>query len=77
MIEAFYAKAEKYFSGEKRKNDSNPDSIDLVANEWNEECQKLSKEVQAKTLNATFYYFAMFYMLFYYRNFCRRKSFSN
>ncbi|CAK9796960.1 Breast cancer type 2 susceptibility protein homolog [Anthophora quadrimaculata] len=44
MIEAFYAKAEKYFCIRKGKTDSNTDSIDLAAVEWNEDCEKLSKE---------------------------------
>ncbi|XP_076244106.1 breast cancer type 2 susceptibility protein homolog isoform X2 [Calliopsis andreniformis] len=44
IIEAFYAKAEKYFSAETKKSNSNPDSIDLAAIEWNEDCEKLSKE---------------------------------
>ncbi|OAD53724.1 Breast cancer type 2 susceptibility protein like protein [Eufriesea mexicana] len=44
IIEAFYAKAEKYFHTDKRKSNVNTDSIDLAAIEWNEDCEKLSKE---------------------------------
>ncbi|KZC14059.1 Breast cancer type 2 susceptibility protein like protein [Dufourea novaeangliae] len=44
MIEAFHAKTEKYFSIGKRRSDSNPDSFDLAAMEWTEDCEKLSKE---------------------------------
>ncbi|KOC63018.1 Breast cancer type 2 susceptibility protein like protein [Habropoda laboriosa] len=35
---------EKYFYTRKSKNNSNPDSIDLAAFDWNEDCEKLSKE---------------------------------
>lgn len=48
MIEAFYTKAEKYFSTGRRKSNSNPDSIDLAAIEWDEDCERLSKEVSIK-----------------------------
>ncbi|XP_034175277.2 uncharacterized protein LOC117601989 [Osmia lignaria lignaria] len=39
-IEAFYAKAEKYFSTERRKSSSNTDSIGLSVSDWIEECEK-------------------------------------
>lgn len=45
MIETFYAEAEKYFSTETRKTTSNLDSIDLAAIEWNDDREKLSREV--------------------------------
>lgn len=45
IIEAFYAKAEKYFHSGENKDNVNTDSIDLAAIEWNENCEKLSKEV--------------------------------
>ncbi|XP_076484061.1 breast cancer type 2 susceptibility protein homolog isoform X2 [Bombus vancouverensis nearcticus] len=44
MIEAFYAKAEKYFHTGKCKSNLNTDSIDLAAVEWNEDCDRLFKE---------------------------------
>ncbi|XP_043514610.1 breast cancer type 2 susceptibility protein homolog isoform X1 [Frieseomelitta varia] len=44
IIEAFYAKAEKYFHTGNSKDNVNTDSIDLAAIEWNENCEKLSKE---------------------------------
>ncbi|XP_043585312.1 breast cancer type 2 susceptibility protein homolog isoform X3 [Bombus pyrosoma] len=44
MIEAFYAKAEKYFHTRKCKSNLNTDSIDIAAVEWNEDCDKLFKE---------------------------------
>ncbi|XP_071874320.1 breast cancer type 2 susceptibility protein isoform X2 [Bombus fervidus] len=44
MIEAFYAKAEKYFHTGKCKTNLNTDSIDLAAVEWNEDNDKLFKE---------------------------------
>ncbi|XP_012165483.2 breast cancer type 2 susceptibility protein homolog isoform X2 [Bombus terrestris] len=44
MIEAFYAKAEKYFHTGKCKSNLSTDSIDLAAVEWNEDRDKLFKE---------------------------------
>lgn len=44
-MEAFYAKSEEYFSEERRKSNTKPDSIDLVAMEWNDDREKLSNEV--------------------------------
>lgn len=44
IVEAFYAKTEKYFHSGKSKDNVNTDSIDLAAIEWNENCEKLSKE---------------------------------
>ncbi|KAG7189495.1 hypothetical protein KM043_017189 [Ampulex compressa] len=43
-VEAFYAEAEKYFNAGKKTGSSQPDSMDLLAMEWNEDCEKLSKE---------------------------------
>ncbi|XP_060811194.1 breast cancer type 2 susceptibility protein homolog isoform X2 [Bombus pascuorum] len=44
MVEAFYAKAEKYFHTGKCKTNLNADSIDLAAVEWNEDYDKIFKE---------------------------------
>nr|XP_033322481.1 breast cancer type 2 susceptibility protein-like isoform X2 [Megalopta genalis] len=44
LIEAFYAKAEKYFSEENRISNSTSDSIDLAAIEWKKDREKLSEE---------------------------------
>lgn len=49
MIEAFYAKAEKYFHTGKCKSNLNTDSIDLAAVEWKEDCDRLFKEVLTNT----------------------------
>lgn len=49
MIEAFYAKAEKYFHTGKCKSNLSTDSIDLAAVEWNEDRDKLFKEVLTNT----------------------------
>lgn len=49
MIEAFYAKAEKYFHTGKYKSNLNTDSIDIAAVEWNEDRDKLFKEVLTNT----------------------------
>lgn len=59
MIEAFYAKAEKYFHAGKRKSNVNTDSIDLAAIEWNEDCEKLSKEVLINTVKIISYILIM------------------
>ncbi|XP_053974743.1 breast cancer type 2 susceptibility protein homolog [Hylaeus volcanicus] len=44
IIEAFYTKAETNFSTRRRKNVSNPDSIDLAAIDLDEDCERLSKK---------------------------------
>ncbi|XP_078041052.1 uncharacterized protein LOC144472143 [Augochlora pura] len=44
LVEAFYSKAEKYFSEESRISNSTPDSIDLAAIEWKKDREKLSEE---------------------------------
>ncbi|XP_076763986.1 breast cancer type 2 susceptibility protein homolog [Xylocopa sonorina] len=44
LIEAFYAKAEKYFYSGKNATDSNADGFDLAAIEYNEDYERLSKE---------------------------------
>ncbi|XP_076646165.1 uncharacterized protein LOC143355318 [Halictus rubicundus] len=43
LTEAFYENAEKYFSTERRKSNSTPDSIDLAAMEWIKDREKLSE----------------------------------